>query len=97
MKALKNNKSENLNEKEMAEMVNSYVKARKEYDNVFFEYNKEFLKVLPASKVAKLYVAEEQFKKVVFDKFSHKPVGQPYHKGMPAEKPVQPKPQPAVE
>lgn len=92
MKALRVKEEDNVTEKEMTERVNAYLKAKKEYDNVVADYNKSFMKILPASKVAKLYVAEEQFKKTVFDRYSSRP-----HKGKPAERPVQPKPKPAVE
>lgn len=97
MKAMNAKEEEALTDKEMNERINVYLKAKKEYDSVLADFNKEFLKVLPATKVAKLYVAEEQFKKVVFDKYSHRPNPQHMHKGVPAEKPVQPKPKPAVE
>lgn len=97
MKSMNAKGEEGLTDKEMNERINTYLKAKKEYDSVLADYNKEFLKVLPASKVAKLYVAEEQFKKVVFDKYSHRPSQQHMHKGAPADRPVQPKPQPVRE
>lgn len=93
-KALKPKTDETVSDKEMTERVNAYIKAKKESDGVLEVYNKEFLKVLPAEKVAKLYMAEEQFKKIMFDKFAHE---KQEHRGRPAEKPVQPQPKPVKE
>lgn len=97
MKALKPKCDEQApTEKEMAELINAYLNAKKDADSVLEKYNKEFLKVIPASKVAKLYIAEEDFKRVVFDKFAGpRPASQ--HKGAPGEKPGQPKPKPVTE
>ena len=48
-------------EKELKGRIDDYLKALKAEAEVKAKYNGQFLKVLPAAKVAKLYLAEESF------------------------------------
>lgn len=69
-KGLKPKKGENLSEAEMTARVNAYISAKGHINEIAETYNKEFLKVLPAFKVARLYLAEEQFKHQILDRFT---------------------------
>ena len=61
-KALRPGKDEaEPSEKELRARIEDYLKALKEEAEVKAKYNSQFLKVLPALKVAKLYLAEESF------------------------------------
>ncbi|MCQ2156554.1 MAG: hypothetical protein MJY57_05085 [Bacteroidales bacterium] len=70
--ALKAKKDETISDKEMNDRINDYVQSRIAADEVFARYCKEFLKVLPADKVGKLYLAEEQFNRNMVDKLVEK-------------------------
>lgn len=70
--SLKAKKDETISDKEMVERINAYVNAKKEADNVFAKYSKEFLKVLPAEKVGRLYQAEELFNRKMVDKLAER-------------------------
>ena len=48
-------------EKELKARIEDYLKALKAEAEIKAKYNAQFLKVLPAAKVAKLYLAEESF------------------------------------
>ena len=74
MWSLKPKKDETVSDKEMVERINAYVNAKKDADEVFARYSKEFLKVLPAEKVGKLYLAEEQFNRNMVNKLVDKKV-----------------------
>ena len=59
---------EEMTDKEMEQaMDNDFAFRQKELD-LQTEYNSKFKAVLPIKKVAKLYQAEEQFKRVLIDK-----------------------------
>lgn len=60
--AIKDGKSD----KEVAALLKAYLKAAKVPAELDEEYAPEFLKVLPAAKVAKLYASEEKFRKMQF-------------------------------
>lgn len=64
MDAVKEGKSD----KEVANLLKAYLKASKVPSEIDEEYAPEYLKVLPASKVAKLYVSEEKFRKMQFQR-----------------------------
>ena len=53
-------------DKEVANLLQAYLKASKVPAALDAEYSAEFLKVLPATKVAKLYISEEKFRKMQF-------------------------------
>ena len=63
--AIKDGKSD----KEVAALLKAYLKAAKVPAEIDEEYAPEFLKVLPAAKVAKLYASEEKFRKMQFQNF----------------------------
>ena len=62
MAAIKDGKSD----KEVAVLLDKYLKAAKVPAELDAEYAPEYLKVLPATKVAKLYASEEKFRKMQF-------------------------------
>lgn len=96
MKALKPKSKEcTVSDKEYEELISAYLKAKKEFDSILESFNKEFLKVLPPAKVANLYMAEEDFKKVVFNKVTCNNPERP--KNAPAEGQVQQKTKPTLE
>ena len=72
MRNLRPKEGENLSEAEMLQRLNAYVAAKAKVSDVTAQYNKEFLKVLPAAKVAGLYVAEEQFTRKILDGFAQR-------------------------
>ena len=84
--ALKVKGDEKVSDAEMTQRINAYIAAKEKVAKVTGTYNKDFLKVLPASKVAKLYQAEEMFMHKMIDRFAQKKYRKPA-----AEKPVQPK------
>ena len=49
--------------KEIEQLLNAYLNAQKAAQDVDSNYAKKYLKVLPAEKVAKLFVAEEKFRR----------------------------------
>lgn len=54
---------ENRNAKELSETLNAYLKAREDRRALNNRLSEEYQKVLPIEKVAKLYVAEEKFRR----------------------------------
>lgn len=77
--------------------IDTFVKAVEAEKALLAKYNPKFLKVLPAPKVAKLYVAEEQYRnKMLKNLYKHqnkksakngaKPCG---HQGKPVQKPAE--------
>ena len=77
LRGLHPKKDEKVSEAEMAQRLNVYVAAKSKVSDVTAAYNKEFLKVLPASKVARLYMAEEQFMHKMLDRFAQKKYRKP--------------------
>jgi len=75
--------------------INAFIKAVEAENALLAKYNPKFLKVLPASKVAKLYVAEEQYRsKMLKELYQHQgkkqgpkcdPQGQPAPMPAPAK------------
>ena len=63
--AIKEGKSD----KEVGNLLEAYLKASKVSSQLDDEYLPEYLKVLPATKVAKLYISEEKFRKMQFQNF----------------------------
>ena len=65
-------------EKEIAGLLNAYVKGRKEKPDCMAKYAKEFQKVIGPVKTAKLYLAEEKFRQQQIHR-----LGGHNHKGQP--------------
>lgn len=63
-----NNNSLNMDNAEIQESLNKYVEIQTKTNNLFVIYNQKFLDILPASKVLKLYIAENQFKQYLLRK-----------------------------
>jgi hypothetical protein len=59
---------EEMTDKEVEQMVDNEIVFRQKELDIQKEYHSKFKAVLPIKKVAKLYEAEEQFKKVLLDK-----------------------------
>ena len=72
---------EGKSEKEIASLLDKYLKAAKVPAELDAEYAPEYLKVLPASKVAKLYSSEENFRKLQFQNMQGPGRGQGMREG----------------
>jgi hypothetical protein len=57
-----NNNSATMTENDIDVTIKKYVQIVKDETSLFENYNKKFRSILPASKVLKLYLAENQFK-----------------------------------
>lgn len=66
-KAFKPKPGQELTEAEAQEKVDGFVRFRQQEVAVLAEYHEKFKNVLPASKVAKLYQAEEAFKRKLLE------------------------------
>lgn len=53
---------ENTSDQEISEALKKYILTQDKEHELFLEYNKKFLKILPEKKVMLLYITEEQFK-----------------------------------
>ncbi len=71
-------------EKEVKARIEDYLKALKAEAEVKAKYNSQFLKVLPALKVAKLYLAEETFQNKMLREMYKR---QAEHHGQPGQRP----------
>ena len=71
-------------EKEVKARIEDYLKALKAEAEVKAKYNSQFLKVLPAIKVAKLYLAEESFQNKMLREMYKR---QAEHHGQPGQRP----------
>lgn len=72
--ALKDRKGE-ATDAQMKERIETYIKAQQKEQNLLPGYNDKFLKVLPAKKVGKLYLAEEKFRMQMLQRLGdHKPM-----------------------
>ena len=71
-------------EKELKARIDDYLKALKAEAEVKAKYNAQFLKVLPAAKVAKLYLAEESFQNKMLREMYKR---QAEHHGQPGVRP----------
>lgn len=58
----------NMSDEAMKESLNNYVNLQNEEHELFNEYHKKFLSILPDRKVMLLYVAEAQFKQFLLRK-----------------------------
>lgn len=62
------NNIENMDDEEIDEYMQKYIKIQDKSHELFVEYNEKFLKILSPSKVLKLYITETQFKRYLLDK-----------------------------
>lgn len=84
-KALRRQKDEpEIPEKEMVKRIDAYLAACEAETAVLTKYNKEFLKVLPAEKVGKLYIAEAQYGKDMLKSFAGRGHKGPHNGGASA-------------
>lgn len=60
-------------EKEIKELLEEYIKASEEKNRIEESLYEEYQKVLPPVKVARLYVAEEKFRRQQIQKLHHQP------------------------
>ena len=63
---------EDMTDKEVEQIVDNEIVFRQKELDIQKEYHAKFKSVLPIKKVAKLYEAEEQFKRVLLDKLQKK-------------------------
>lgn len=63
---------EKKSDKEISTLLDDYLKAQAEANNIDVKYAKEYEKVLPAYKVARLFIAEEDFRKMQINKLNFK-------------------------
>lgn len=62
------------NGKEMSKLLKAYLDASSKTQTIDLKYVKEYEKLLPAEKVAKLFIAEENFRRMQIQKLkAHKP------------------------
>lgn len=66
-----------LSDKEVEAVIDNDLVSRQKELDLRKEYEAKFKTLLPIKKVAKLYAAEEQFKRVLLDKLKDKPGGPP--------------------
>ncbi len=59
--------SSNMSDEEISETMKEYIENQNREHDLFLEYNKKFMNVLPAEKVMMIYVAENQFKQYLLD------------------------------
>lgn len=64
-----------LSEKEVAEALNLEMELRQQEAALNAEYHQRYMSILPAKKVARLYHAEDQFKKVLLKKMKENRAG----------------------
>jgi Spy/CpxP family protein refolding chaperone len=62
-----------MTDKEVEQLVDAEIAFKQKETDLQKEYHAKFKSVLPIKKVAKLYHAEEQFKRVLLDKLKDKP------------------------
>jgi len=65
-------KMEEPSEEEAAEMMEQRFKMEQQLLDLKVKYHKKFMGILPATKVAKLYRAEDQFKRGLMERFRHR-------------------------
>jgi len=58
---------ERMNEKDVKTLLDAYVNSCVQESALFQEYHKKFSAILPPSKVVRLYLAEEEFKRMLLD------------------------------
>ncbi len=62
------NNKDNVTDKEYGEMADKYVELTMKEAQLMKDYHTKFLQILPVKKVAKLYIAEDQFKAFLLKK-----------------------------
>ena len=76
-KALDKAIEENKSEKEIASLLDKYIEAQKVQRQLDNQVADEYRKVLPADKVAKVFVAEEKFRRQHIRRLHGRPDGKP--------------------
>lgn len=66
-------RSDNLSEKEYADLSRKFAALFKEDGDLTQRYNDQFLKILPAKKVVELYKAEYNFRKELLRQYRNRP------------------------
>ena len=61
-----------MSDQECEEIINDYIQVRQNEVDILKKYTAEFKKILPVKKVAMIYKAEFEFKKVMVRKFREK-------------------------
>ena len=77
MGEIRGKKAEGLSDSELEKKLDAYIKASKEAAQVMADWYPKFKKVLPISKVAKLYQAEEAFQMRMINNLKKHPQPQP--------------------
>ena len=94
-KALKPKKGEpELTEAQAKAAIDKYIKACEAENGLLAKYNPKFLKVIPAEKVAKLYVAEEAFRNKTLKEMNARNGKGKGPKGPKGDRPAEPAPAP---
>lgn len=89
-KALRPGKDQQeLTDAQAKEAINAFIKAVDAENALLGKYNPKFLKVLPAQKVARLYVAEEQYRSKMLKDMAQRQAKR-HMKDMPGGAPVPP-------
>lgn len=70
LKMLQTAITENKSDKEISGLLDDYLKAQSEANGIDIKYAKEYDKILPASKIARLFIAEEDFRKMQIQKLN---------------------------
>jgi len=63
---------ESLTEKQKVDLTRDFAGSMQKEADIMIKYNEKFLKILPASKVLKLYKAENEFRMYMIKKFRDK-------------------------
>lgn len=72
---------QNLTDQEIKTSMDEYVELQNQEHELFLEYHKEFLKILPQKKVLLLYVTEVQFKQFLLNSIGEGRRGPGYGQG----------------
>ena len=76
------NESKELSENEYEQMADDMIQSRLDHAKLMKEYHEKFKKILPASKLLKLYRAEEMFNRELIEKIQDRidPIRKPFRK-----------------
>lgn len=81
-------RDETVSDKEMQKRLDAYIEAQEAEAAIAPQYNKIFQTVLPVGKVARLYLAEEHFRKQITTRMTgHRPGPAPDHKEHKGKRP----------
>jgi hypothetical protein len=59
--------ADNMSDAEVQESMKKFIDLQNQEHDLFIEYNNKYLEILPARKVMKLYIAENQFKQFLLN------------------------------